>query len=50
MVTLNRLAGWVEQIPGVTALKKERWRRLILIILLCLLAVAEALNALPVIV
>lgn len=49
MVTLNRLAGWVEQIPGVTALKKERWRRLILIILLCLLAVTEALNALPVI-
>lgn len=49
MVTLNRMAGWIEQIPGVAALKKERWRRLILIVLLSLLAVAEAWSALPVI-
>jgi len=47
MITLHRLAKWIEQIPGVAALKKERWRRLILIILLGILAVAEAWSALP---
>jgi len=49
MRMLNRLAGWVEQIPGFTALKKERWRRALLMGMLIFLAVAETVGAFPVI-
>ena len=49
MRMLNRLAGWVEQIPGFGALKKERWRRVLLMLMLIFLAIAEAIGAFPVV-
>lgn len=49
MHALQKLAGWIEQIPGMSSLKRERGRRSLLIVLLVLLSVAEAWSALPVI-
>lgn len=49
MRMLNRLAGWIEQVPGFAALKKERWRRALLMGMLIFLAGAEAVGAFPVI-
>lgn len=47
--TLNKLAGWLEQLPGIAALKKERGRRWLLVVLLVFLSLSEAWGAMPVI-